>query len=178
MFKNKKVIIVLLLVLVAAIATTLVVSGLRNKADKPVLVDTVSNRPATKNEKSESESHKEDLVKQSQQEKTAANNSSQEKKSVKPVITFWGQSAAGSDFEIGGYAPGVIEDGGNCTVTLTKDGRSASGSSAGKKDASTTSCGSMVVKRSSLSPGTWSAVLSYDSPAANGTSEAVKVEVK
>jgi hypothetical protein len=65
---------------------------------------------------------------------------------------------------VGGYVAGLIEDGGTCAMTLTLDGHSASAQSAGLADASTTSCGQLLVPFSELSPGTWAVDVTYSSP--------------
>jgi hypothetical protein len=77
----------------------------------------------------------------------------------------------------GGYVSPVVEDGGTCTLALTRDGESASATADAAADASTTSCGELRVADDELEPGEWSAVLSYESDTASGTSEPLDVQV-
>ena len=58
----------------------------------------------------------------------------------------------------------LIEEGGTCALTMSKDGESAGAESEALPDASTTSCGQMVVPFSELEPGTWTAEVTYTSP--------------
>jgi hypothetical protein len=76
-----------------------------------------------------------------------------------------------------GYVTPVIEDGGTCTLSLTKAGATVTATSTGTADASTTACGNLRVSRSRLSAGTWRAVLRYSSPAASGISQNISVQV-
>lgn len=77
----------------------------------------------------------------------------------------------------GGYVSPVVEDGGTCTLELTRDGESASATADAAADASTTSCGELRVTGDELEPGEWSAVLGYESDTASGTSEPLDVQV-
>lgn len=96
---------------------------------------------------------------------------------VVPVtVTFWGYDAASPSAQVGGYAE-IVESGGTCTLTLTMGEQTASTNSTATPDAATTSCGTMVVPRTDLAPGTWSAVLSYTSTTVSGTAPAVMIEV-
>jgi hypothetical protein len=79
-------------------------------------------------------------------------------------ITYSGTDPAGDGVAVGAYVAGLIEDGGTCAMTLTLDGHTASVQTDGLADASTTSCGRLVVPFSKLSPGTWTAEVTYSSP--------------
>lgn len=78
---------------------------------------------------------------------------------------------------VDGYVAGVIESSGTCTVTLTKDGVTVTGHAAGEADATTTVCGGLAVSDPRLTPGTWSAVLSYRSATSSGAARPVNVTV-
>lgn len=65
---------------------------------------------------------------------------------------------------VGALVAGVIEDGGECTLTLQQGDRSASTSREGLADASTTACGQLLVPFTDLGPGPWTATVSYTSP--------------
>jgi hypothetical protein len=79
-------------------------------------------------------------------------------------ITYSGADDATQGVTVGAYVAGLIEDGGTCAMTLTLDGKSASAESAGLADASTTSCGQLLVPFSELSAGTWAVEVTYASP--------------
>jgi hypothetical protein len=92
-------------------------------------------------------------------------------------VTFYGWNPDTQAVEVGGYVTGVVEDGGTCTLTLTKGGKTVTGSTKALPDASTTACGAVTVPGDEVSAGTWRAVLSYSSAGHTGTAEAVDVEV-
>jgi hypothetical protein len=92
-------------------------------------------------------------------------------------LTSWGWNAAQGTAQVRGYAAGVVEDGGTCTLTLTKDGQQVTQGSEAMPDASTTTCGAVAVAGNRLGAGTWEAVLSYDSATSSGSSAAVEIEV-
>jgi hypothetical protein len=80
-------------------------------------------------------------------------------------ITYAGPDDAAGGIAVGAYVAGLIEEGGRCSLTLSKDGQSADAESEALPDASTTSCGQLVVPFSELEPGTWTAEVTYTSPA-------------
>lgn len=96
---------------------------------------------------------------------------------VPVTVTFYGWNPTERSVQVGGYVAGVIEDGGVCTLTLTKGGRIVTGRTDAVADASTTACGAVTVPGDQVSAGTWEAVLSYSSDGYTGTSDAVDVEV-
>jgi hypothetical protein len=92
-------------------------------------------------------------------------------------ITYAGWNAEASTVEVAGFLPGAVESDGTCTLTLTNAGSSVAATVAGSPDASSTSCGGLVVPGASISPGTWTAVVSYQSSTSRGTSEPTRVVV-
>lgn len=96
---------------------------------------------------------------------------------VPVVMTYSGWNASAHQVMVGGYVTGVIESGGTCTLTLTRAGARVTASRPARPDAATTACGGLTVPGSSLSSGTWKAVLSYASKASTGTSAAVDIDV-
>jgi hypothetical protein len=96
---------------------------------------------------------------------------------VPVTVTYFGWDAAAREVQLAGFVGGVVEDGGVCTLTLTKGDATATGRKQALADASTTACGEVTVPGDQLSAGTWTAVLTYASPGHTGTSEAVDVEV-
>jgi hypothetical protein len=96
---------------------------------------------------------------------------------VPVTITWFGWDPDRRQVQLAGFVGGVVEDGGVCTLTLTKGGATVTGEKDALADASTTSCGELTVPGNEVGPGTWRAVLSYASAGHTGTSEAVDVEV-
>lgn len=116
--------------------------------------------PPTEQELSDTEKHKDDLLKQSEQ----SSNTSTGSKKVTPVIT----GANGQ--QINAFVPGVFEEGGSCKATLTKGTEVVTKTSAGFENVSYTSCTPIDVS-GSLGSGSWSVIVSYSSSSASGQSE-------
>lgn len=91
-------------------------------------------------------------------------------------LSYLAFNAGSGAVEASGYAA-VYEEGGTCTLVLTKDGATARGEIEGLPDVATTSCGGLEVPGSRLSSGTWRAVLQYESPTTVGSSEPREVVV-
>lgn len=98
---------------------------------------------------------------------------------VTPLVTYAGPSTDGSGTEVSGFVPDLVEGGGTCTTTLTPQagGESRQLSTAAEADASTTICFAVVFPGADLAPGTWDAVLTYESPTSAGSSATTSVEV-
>lgn len=96
---------------------------------------------------------------------------------VEVVTSYAGWDATSGDVAAAGYVTGVVEDGGTCTLTLSRSGQEVVVEAPGLADASTTACGGLEVAGTALAPGQWSAVLAYRSDAASGTAEPVRVDV-
>ena len=93
------------------------------------------------------------------------------------VLSTASWDEATSSVQAGGYVSPAVEDGGTCTVELRQDERTVSVDGPATADASTTVCAGLTIGGSDLGPGTWEAVLRYESPAHSGTSSPVAVEV-
>jgi hypothetical protein len=92
-------------------------------------------------------------------------------------LTVVGWNASTSAVEAGGYVSPVVQSGGTCTLVLTQGAHRVTASGPGMPDATTTDCGNLSVPRSSLIPGTWTAVLHYSSATTAGTSRPSAVVV-
>jgi hypothetical protein len=92
-------------------------------------------------------------------------------------LTYADYSADNREVEVNGYVDGIVEDDGTCTLTLTKGSSTATASGAGTGNVTNTSCGQLVVPRSRLSSGTWTAVVTYSSAKSHGSSEPARVVV-
>jgi hypothetical protein len=95
---------------------------------------------------------------------------------VQVVLTYVTFDTASGAVQGNGFAAGVIEDGGTCTLTLSRHGDTVRTKTTAVADAATSTCG-LLETRTGLEAGTWEAVLSYSSDRAQGESEAVKVVV-
>lgn len=155
------------LVLVLGIVAILIIAGvalnLRSGNNQTVTKPSadglpVNLSPPTKQEKAETEAHKENLTQPSQPAP-----SENKKKQVTPIITN------ASKREINAYVPGVFEEGGICTATLTKGDKTVTKTSKGFGNVSYTSCEPINIENL-LDAGTWSAIVSYSSNAAEGKS--------
>jgi hypothetical protein len=92
-------------------------------------------------------------------------------------ITYFGWNPDTRVVELAGFVASVVEDDGTCTLTLTKGDDRETTSAPATPSVSNTACGEQVLPGDRLSSGTWSAVLSYDSPTSHGASEPVEVEI-
>jgi len=92
------------------------------------------------------------------------------------VVTGSGWDDAEDGAWVSAYVPGV-EEGGVCTLVLSRSGRQVEIEQDALADASTTICGSLLVPHSELEAGTWSGRLAYASPTRTGESSDVVIEV-
>ncbi len=134
-------------------------------SDNPEKIDL---NPPSQEVIQETEAHKEQL---SQDNPSTASPSPGTLKSVTPVITYADQN------EVSSYVSGVIEDGGICTLTLTKASQKVTRQTTGERDATTTLCPSFTVPHDTMAKGTWTAVVTYKSKTAAGSSTSNKIEV-
>ena len=97
--------------------------------------------------------------------------------SVELSVTFAGWDPTRSEVQMDGFVTGVDEDNGTCTLSLSKDGRTVTGTGPAVPNASMTACGGLAVPGDQVSAGTWRAVLSYRSDGSSATSDSWDVEV-
>ncbi|TKJ35621.1 hypothetical protein [Blastococcus sp. CCUG 61487] len=95
--------------------------------------------------------------------------------SVRITYADWNPQARA--VEAGGIVPDIVEAGGVCTLTLSMGGASATATIEGLPDARSTNCGGLVVPGEGLSPGTWTAVIDYESARTSASSEPVEVQI-
>ncbi|WP_407341745.1 hypothetical protein [Pengzhenrongella phosphoraccumulans] len=88
-----------------------------------------------------------------------------------------GWNASSAAVEVGAFVEGVVEEGGSCTLKLTKGSKIVTAQANASADAAITGCGDLSVSGASLSSGTWSATVSYASVTSAGTSAALDIEV-
>jgi hypothetical protein len=95
---------------------------------------------------------------------------------VDVLLTFAAFDDSTGTVQANGFAAGVIEDGGTCTLTLTRGSEAITATSRATADATTTSCG-LLETASRPAAGQWDAVLTYSSDDAHGESGAMEVTV-
>lgn len=177
--KSRKIIIALVAVVLITGGAAATFAYLKSNQETPT--ETINYTEATDEEKQEAEDHKKDISDNNDSANQPSNDgqdSGDNKKTVTPLITVWGQQSAGSDFKLNGYVPGIIETDGKCTLTLTKGNKKATKTRVALADAKNTTCGQTIISYNDLEPGEWKAVLSYNSPHSSGSSEVTLVEVK
>jgi hypothetical protein len=96
---------------------------------------------------------------------------------VDVVLTYVMFDQASGTVQASGFAAGVVEDGGTCTLTLTRDGKEVTATTTAEADAKTTSCG-LLESPAGLAAGTWEAALTYASADAHGESGSQEVSVR
>lgn len=142
------------------------------RSDAPASTTATANNinygPATEQEKKEAEDNKAAVE---QRAKTDSATPSSGIKTVMPVISSWGTDPDTKNFELAAYIPDVYEDGGQCVLTLTKDGRILTRTISGRKDVNRTTCAPFTLPGREVTAGDWTASISYTSAAASGSSE-------
>lgn len=83
----------------------------------------------------------------------------------------------GDGVEASGIVSGIVEDDGQCTLTLESSGVTLEAVGPATAGTQTTYCGLLALKDARLTTGTWTATLSYASAAHKGRSDSAAVEV-
>lgn len=91
-------------------------------------------------------------------------------------LTYVTFDASSGTVQASGFVAGLIEDGGTCTLTLTKGTDLVTATSTAGADATTTSCG-LLETSPGIAAGNWQAVVAYSSPRASGRSQVAEVAV-
>jgi hypothetical protein len=182
--KNKKSSLIIVSILVV-IATTGIAFAVYKSNDSETVattdpLDTINYGEATETEKQETAANKDKVAAQTEsqnnQQSSETPGSQSSKKTVTPILTYIEQQDSGS-VAARGYIPGIIENGGTCTLTLSKGSIKLADNHTAYGNAQNTGCGLMIIDKSKLSSGTWSATISYISVKYTGTSEPQNVRV-
>jgi hypothetical protein len=96
---------------------------------------------------------------------------------VTPQLTYYGWNPDLEAVEAAGIVLGLVESGGTCTLTLSQGQAAVAVSAKAVDNVTSTSCPAMTVPGARLTPGTWQAVLSYESGTSQGVAEAAEVEI-
>ncbi len=143
--------------------------------NSPKPTGTVNLEPATEQDKQAADNNKEDLI--NRNDRPPGQERGDNRNVVKPIITYAGQY--GPQIEVGGYVPGVFEEGGTCTAKFTNGSNSFSKSIKAIRSANSTDCPAMVASAEEFSPkGSWSVVILYDSTTSAGISDSRTIEVR
>ena len=98
------------------------------------------------------------------------------KKQVQPIVSYAGyvdEKTNRQQVEVDAFVPGLLEEGGTCTMNATKDSQQVTVTSTGHNNVSQTRCDNFVVDRSRFpTSGTWSVVVTYESTTSQGASTA------
>ncbi len=130
--------------------------------------EAINYSPPTETEKSEADTHKDEIV--SKQNQPKPNNNAEKS----TPITVTTAALNGKNVEVRGYISGIVQENGTCTYSFTGNGTIIK-TSVGVADVSTTNCG-VSVPRTSL-PGTgWKVVISYKSGATTASSSAQSID--
>lgn len=108
---------------------------------------------------------------------TDAAQSAPPREQINVVLTLAHWDPAKHEVQAAGFAP-VVEQGGTCTLRLTgQSGEIVEARVSALPDATTTSCAALRLPATSLTPGTWQAVLGYESATVIGASQPMDVVI-
>lgn len=94
------------------------------------------------------------------------------------VLTYADWDATSASIEIGAFVQGVVETGGQCSATASRNGVAAvTDVVQGEPDADSTSCPGLSLAGAELEPGVWSVVVTYASADVRGESQTSTVVV-
>jgi hypothetical protein len=93
------------------------------------------------------------------------------------TLVFAEWDAAGGRLEAGGFVADVIQSGGTCTLTASRNGIEVEATREGEADATTTSCGVLTLPGDRLGAGDWQVTLSYRSATHGGSSRPLTATV-
>ncbi len=146
-----------------------------NGSPSPQTTNGINYGPPTEAQKQDATQHKRDII---DQQDNSSSSGTPASGSVTPIITSAQQENDGS-VKVSAYVQGVAEDGGTCTLSLSKSGSSFSLDNPAVMNVSTTACKTFSVPRSSFnSAGNWQVVVSYRSSSASGSSASQIIGVK
>lgn len=93
------------------------------------------------------------------------------------VVTFVDWDADDRSVDAGGYVSTIASDG-RCTLRLVQGDRELTGEGEAVPDATTTSCGSLLVDVPAGLEGTWQGVVEYESESVSAVSEPFSVDLR
>lgn len=179
---SKKPILLVIIAAVLIIGVFIAYKSQRN-ANQPASgadttsVEKIDLSPPTQEELKETADHKENLG------STPSTNTPPAaqpggRNAVKPVITFADQTNNNTSLEVSSFIPSVVEEGGECTFTATKDSQTVTKKLGTLRSASSTSCKNFVIPSSEFAAkGSWKITVAYSSSVSYGVSDTSTVEI-
>lgn len=139
----------------------------------PIKQQDINFQPPTPSDQAAADANKQKVTDQITQDQQPPASG---QKTVSPVITspVPPPNTNPRELRIAAYVPEVFEDGGTCTATI-QGAKVVKQTSKGFKNVSTTSC---VPMNTSLSAGTWTLVVAYESATAKGQSNSMTFKVE
>lgn len=135
--------------------------------------DTINYDPPSEQDKEDVNNTKERL---GEEQSSAPTPSTNGKKNASPVVTSAFDD--GTNIQVMGFVGGVVENNGQCTYVFTKDSSKVSKTTTAQADASTSRCSTLAFPRAELTAGSWSVIMNYTSPSAQGSSNTLNLEVQ
>lgn len=167
--KSKKAVFIILAIILLAGAATGAHYLLADNSE--TLKSSSKYTPPTKEEKQQVEDHKDQLEKENDQP------GAPESSATSVIITYANQQD--QSIIVSSYVNGIIEQGGTCTVKLTKAAQDIVRSATALLDAKHTTCPTITIPRSDFSEsGDWSLIVSYNSSNTPTVSASQKVKVE
>lgn len=138
-----------------------------NEANEVNTEGQINLSPPTEEEKNEVEKTKQKIVEKNE----ALQQNPERPKDLSVTIT------SANSTSVYAQVSGIIEDGGVCTATFTKGQVNIKGKSNSISNVSYTQC-APIKPASSLSPGKWKLVVTYESSTGTASSDPYNIEVK
>lgn len=133
----------------------------------------INYNPPTDEDKKATEEHKDQLAEEQKQPAPTPTPGDTVTPVINRVELFEG------NIEVSSYVPGIIEEGGTCTITATRGSGKVTKQVTGLRNATNTSCQTVQIPRSEFpSSGDWVFKVSYSSSKYNGTSSSKTVRVE
>lgn len=175
---HKRLLIIILVAILLIAAAIFYYQNNRNNNDggkNPVAEDGINYSLPTEAEKKETEQHKQMLGEKSDSNnnQSTSSNSSNKKADVTMTYIFFENDKVSA----AGIVSNVFEDGGTCTLILTKGSLRATARSTGITDVNKTTCPTIDIDHNQLQSGQWSAMLEYNSSSAKGSSSTRTINV-
>lgn len=132
----------------------------------------INYAPPTEEEKQEAVQHKQDISQKIDPQSKPSSNPASDSNQASVVITSL--FVENGKVRGAGIIGNIFEEGGTCTLTLTKGSEKLSGTSQGIQDVNKTTCPPIYIKASG---GQWAAVMSYNLQGVSGTSPPQTINV-
>lgn len=181
--QSKKGFMLIILIITALLAAGIVFYAKNKKSNSVLITDRTPDNaeqinfgPPTEDERQSGDTIKPSVLEDEDQRNETPSQTPSGKKSVAPTITYAEQY--GQNVEVGAYVAGIFEDGGVCTLSLTKDNQTKSVSVNSVKGASSVDCPVMSINVNDLTKGLWQALVTYSSETSEGASQSRAIEVK